>query len=182
MMSTAPSATRPQPTGAQPIGLKVTAAQFGSWLYLTNLLIELPGVLIRYALVSGFFWFVGKFSLFLAEIAALLQSLQSNVPTPQAAPVPPASGGIVGFILGILVSFISVAQPLAVIIGWGPVLMSLASFILPGGFFFKRFGIGARTPSLREREAIQTAMDTIIASSPQGKRLKLMRDFYIFDS
>jgi hypothetical protein len=60
-----------------------------------------------------------------------------------------------------------------------PVLFSLATFVLPGGFFLRRFALGAREPSYRERQTVNGVIDELEAAA-QGK-LKLPRTFYVID-
>lgn len=159
--------------------LQVKSAQLGIGLYALTLLLELPGVLFRYILVAGFFWIISKLTELLVLLSSWSAMSASSLPADAA---PPTNGGIIGFFILLLIQFTSVAQLLAHIIGWGPLVLSLASFILRGGNIFRRYSLGARVPSTREHEAVKNAIDLLIDSAPQGLKLRMMQDFFILDS
>jgi Zn-dependent protease with chaperone function len=119
---------------------------YGIPLFFLTLLVELIGVWPRYLLVRALFW---PFS-FLTTGLVLFRDLPL---VSQRQIVSPIQSSLA---LSVLTLINSTAEPIARIVAWGPLILSLLTFVfLPGGFLLTRLALGARKPSVREREAIE---------------------------
>jgi hypothetical protein len=52
------------------------------------------------------------------------------------------------------------------LVTWLPLALSVATFFLPSGFFLRRFALGARTMSQREREALERVREAFAQTNP----------------
>ncbi len=119
-----------------------SAALHGFFLLLLTVLLELPGVYARIALVHGVFGIGAFFS----RVALALSTLQgTRTDQSPITATPDLTSGPVGL-------FNLLASPLAQLLGWGPLVFAvLTAVFLPGGFLLTRWALGARKPSTRER-------------------------------
>lgn len=79
------------------------------------------------------------------------------------------------FILKLLFGFLSVlhalVNPLALLIGWGPLLWSIAALIYPFAYgWWWQQAIGGRPPSKREQLAVEDALDGLLCDHPEVRR------------
>ena len=70
------------------------------------------------------------------------------------------------------------AHALALVIGYGPLALSLATLILPLGGSFWRMQTGGRTPSQRERLIYEDALEVLQLADP---RLREPRHWFVLD-
>lgn len=157
-MSTQPE--RPAPSGSR----------YGIGLFLLTLLIELIGVWPRYLLVRAIFWPVSV----LTTGIAIFRNIPLVTERQVVAPVGPGLG------FQLLVFLNSLAVPLAHVIAWGPLVFALLTLVfLPGGFLLTRFALGARKPSMREKELLYAALDEVIQGNPN---VRAPSAFYVIDN
>ena len=129
-------------------------------LYAATLLLELLGAVARFFVGFLLAYFIVPFILIPVVLASLLNpaNLFSN------DPLAPLNEFFSLFRLAITLMII-----IAALTALGPMLWSLLTLrLLPGGFTFTRFALGARQPSRREREAVVAALTQIASNAPKG--------------
>jgi hypothetical protein len=161
----------PQGTTIRTIGIllyltTLLAEMPGILLYLTTLLAEMPGMVARYLIIAFLFWLASSLNQLFVAILTLAQGFQ-QVPSPgfNTPPTPPGvsiGGGIIGFFNYLLSIAATVAPVVIFLVTIAPLVFSLVTFFLLGGFFFRRFALGARaklqrTPGCRYRVALSLA-------------------------
>jgi Zn-dependent protease with chaperone function len=182
---TSSDAVAQQPNASQvAVSQGVEPQRFGVGLYLLTLVLELPGMLARWALLSFLFWVIAGINRAIAAISLIFFNLGQlsqlgQGSQGQSAPPQAALGGTLLFLSDIGTYIASVDEIIIFLVTLAPVLFSIATFFLPGGFFLRRFALGAREPSYRERQSVNAVIDELDAAV-QGK-LKLPRTFYVID-
>lgn len=147
-----------------------SGSTYGIVLFLLTCLIELIGVWPRYLLVRAIFW---PFSVLTTGIA-IFRNIPLVTEQQLVAPVRP------GFGFQLLMFLNSLAVPLAHLVAWGPLVFALLTLLfLPGGFLLTRFTLGARKPSIREKELIYATLDEAIQADPT---VRAPSAFYIIDN
>lgn len=161
--------------------MRVSASQLLPWLYVGTLLIECIGAVVRLALVGGFFWVITKLTVLITLLGNLASVITSADNTGQAGSTATTSG-IIGYVTSTLIALSTFGTLIAYLCAFGPIVASILSLYLPGGFFAKRFSMGAREASLEERRIVDAALDAIGAQMATVKNLRLPRDIFVIDS
>ncbi len=151
----------------------------GFILYLLTLLLELPGVWARTVILGFLFWLVSTISVLSLLVAQWVAAWSGGLDAPQDAGLILAQV-LAGGAPGLIGAIASTGYFLVPLVAWWPILASVATLFLPGGFFLKRYSLGARLPSLREREFIDQALAQLTAGEPTSQ-LVLWRDVFILD-
>jgi Zn-dependent protease with chaperone function len=162
----------------------VEPQRFGIALYVLTLLLELPGMLARWALLAFLFWVIAGINRAIAAISLIFFNLGQlsqlgQGREEQSVPPQAAIGGALLFLSDIGAYIASVDEIIIFLVTLAPVLFSILTFFLPGGFFLRRFALGAREPSYRERQMVNAAVDELDAAA--NSSIKLPRTFYVID-
>lgn len=148
--------------------LTATTTQLGCGLYLLTLLLELPGVLARYITISLVFGVLGAFNRIVLALWLLANQLTGNTQATTGEAVN-FGGELLASISSMFLALGSTRDIVVFLVCWFPLVASLLTFVLPGGFFLRRFALGGRPLSQREREAVELARQNL-SSHNQGVR------------
>ncbi len=134
-----------------------SSSLYGIGLLILTLLFELLGVWPRYLLVKLMFWPISM----LATGIAVFRDVPLLKEQQIVAPVEPR------YALRFFVALNSLATPFAHLVGWGPIVFSLLTLVfLPGGFLLTRLALGARKPSMRERDEVEAVLAAALGAYP----------------
>lgn len=146
-------------------------------LFITTLVLEGVGLVARWVLISGFIWTMTGLSRFFAALISVMQSLQPNaLPSSQSGTeISPATTALQtsSTALTLIVYLVTVLSSVGPIVVWlvtyGPPLASILTLLpfVPGGFFFRRFALGAREPSAREENILNATLSQLQAASSE---------------
>ena len=147
-----PQTPVPQPSDIDFAGTepeRIVGEERGRQLFVLTLLLELPGVLVRWLLLS------------LLSLPIYLSVSARNFSQD------PFGLGLGGQGSSLGETFLTLYSWFTLGIAWLPLIFSLFSYrLLPGGYILTRFALGARDPSLREREALKAALEEVTNGAP----------------
>lgn len=149
----------------------------GGLLYLATLVLELPGVIVRFfigllaaPILLAPVWFLLALIGFVILIVGLILD-KTTSPFLMTA-------GIGGIAILIMVNLIIGT---AALIAFGPIIWSILNLVgMKGGHRFTPWSMGARTPSTREREAYTNALVHIQANAPTT--ITAPSDWFVIDT
>ena len=168
---TTPVQTDNEPLDSSPQATKGTDIRLiAAGLYVATLILEGFGVFARWVLISSFLWIVSGLARLLAALLILVQSWQQTFSSPGSAAYNGAlQTGIsaTNFIVFVDNTISSFGPLFGWVITLGPPLASMLTLLpfVPGGFFLRRFALGAREPSRRENAIITSVLSQLQAAS-----------------